>query len=132
MTRGHTPMCHDASVGDRSIDAEDASRRTFLAEERTYLAWLRSGLAAIAVSLAVGRLLPELLDEDQGVYRMLGIGYGLLGIFLIGYGAVRQRALERQLLAGGFAPLPPWVLATLGTVGCTLGIATVATLLFGI
>ncbi|MDH4113142.1 MAG: DUF202 domain-containing protein, partial [Actinomycetota bacterium] len=56
----------------------DASRRTFLAEERTYLAWLRSGLAAIAVSLAVGRLLPELLDADQGVYRALGIGYGLL------------------------------------------------------
>jgi uncharacterized membrane protein YidH (DUF202 family) len=125
-------MCHDAWVGDRSTDGRDASRRTFLAEERTFLSWLRSGLAAIAVSLAVGRLLPELLDEDQAVYRWLGVGYGLLGIFLIGYGAVRQRIVEQRLLTGGFAPLPPWVLATLGSAGAVLGIATVATLLLGI
>ena len=110
----------------------DASRRTFLAEERTYLAWLRSGLAAIAVSLAVGRLLPELIDADQAIYRVLGIGYGLLGVFLIAYGAARQRTVERRLLSGGFAPLPLWVVATLGSVGLLLGLATVATLLLGI
>lgn len=110
----------------------DASTRTFLAEERTFLAWIRSGLAAIAVSLAVGRLLPELLDADQGVYRTLGIGYGALGVFLIGYGAVRQRTVERHLRAGGFVPLPLWVVATLGIAGLALGVATVATLLVGI
>ena len=32
-------------------------------EERTLLAWWRSGLAALAVALGVGRLLPALLDE---------------------------------------------------------------------
>ena len=57
---------------------QDASRRTLLAEERTFLAWFRSGLAAIAVSLAVGRLLPALVEGDQRVYRLLGIVYGLL------------------------------------------------------
>lgn len=110
----------------------DASRRTLLAEERTYLAWLRSGLAAIAVSLAVGRLLPELLDADQDVYRVLGIGYGALGVFLMAYGAVRQRSVERRLRTGGFAPLPLWVVVALGAGGLTLGLATVATLLYGI
>ena len=109
-----------------------ASRRTFLAEERTFLAWFRSGLAAIAVSLAVGRLLPELLNSDQGVYRVLGIGYGLLGVFLIAYGSARQRTVERRLLEGGFAPLPLWVLVTLGSVGLALGAGTVATLLYGV
>ena len=112
--------------------APDATRRTFLAEERTYLAWLRSGLGAIAVSLAVGRLLPELLDDDQTVYRRLGVGYGLLGVFLIGYGAVRQRTVERHLLAGGFAPLPLWVLVSLGTSGLVLSVGTVVTLLSGL
>jgi putative membrane protein len=111
---------------------DDATRRTFLAEERTFLAWLRSGLAAIAVSLAVGRLLPALLDADQTAYRVLGIGYGLLGIFLMAYGAVRQRTVERHLLAGGFAPLPPWVVVTLGSCGLLLAAATVATLLYGV
>jgi uncharacterized membrane protein YidH (DUF202 family) len=32
----------------------DASRRTYLAEERTLLAWWRSGLAAFAVAVGVG------------------------------------------------------------------------------
>ena len=77
----------------------------------------------------MGRLLPELLDADQAVYRTLGIGYGALGIFLFGYGAVRQRTVERHLRAGGFVPLPVWVVATLGIAGLALGVATVATLL---
>jgi putative membrane protein len=119
-------------VSDHESPSTDASIRTFLAEERTFLAWIRSGLAAIAVSLAVGRLLPELLDADQGVYRTLGIGYGALGVFLIGYGAVRQRMVERSLLAGGFVPLPLWVVGTLGIAGLALGVATVATLLQGV
>ncbi|HWC71282.1 MAG TPA: DUF202 domain-containing protein [Actinomycetota bacterium] len=111
--------------------AIDASRRTFLAEERTFLAWVRSGLAAIAVSLGVGRVLPVLLDSNRLAYRLLGIGYGVLGVFLVVYGAIRQRVVERQLGAGGFAPLPLWVVAGLGGAGLVLGTATLATLLFG-
>jgi putative membrane protein len=38
----------------------DATRRTRLANERTYLAWWRTGLTALAVSFGAGRLLPEL------------------------------------------------------------------------
>ncbi len=38
---------------------EDATRRTRLANERTYLAWWRSGLTALAVGLAAGKLVPE-------------------------------------------------------------------------
>lgn len=119
-------------MSDGSTDGRDASRRTFLAEERTFLSWLRSGLAAIAVSLAVGRLLPELLDEDRAVYRWLGVGYGLLGVFLVTYGAVRLRVVERHLRSGGFAPLPLWVVGGLGAAGLGLGGATVLTLLDGI
>jgi putative membrane protein len=123
---------HHVVTSDPAPDpAIDATRRTFLAEERTFLAWLRSGLAAIAVSLAVGRLLPALLDADQDVYRVLGVGYGLLGIFLMVYGAIRQRVVERHLVAGGFARLPLWVVLILGGAGLVLGVATVATLLFG-
>lgn len=124
---------HPVTAADPETDpAIDATRRTFLAEERTFLAWLRSGLASIAVSLAVGRLLPVLLDEDQGFYRLLGLGYGLVGIFLMVYGAIRQRVVERHLATGGFAPLPLWVVLVLGGAGLVLGVATVATLLSGV
>lgn len=127
-------VCHHVVVNeDRpSASPDDATRRTFLAEERTFLAWLRSGLAAIAVSLAVGRLLPELLDADDGAYRLLGVGYGVLGVFLLGYGATRQRRVERALAVGSFPPLPVWVVTALGAAGLVLGAATVATLVFGV
>jgi putative membrane protein len=38
----------------RFDDAQDATRRTLLANERTYLAWWRTGLTSLAVSLAAG------------------------------------------------------------------------------
>jgi uncharacterized membrane protein YidH (DUF202 family) len=44
-------------------DAVDATRRTHLASERTELAWWRTGLAALAVAVGVGRVVPGL---DRG------------------------------------------------------------------
>src|SRR4249920_3427477 len=41
-------------------EAVDATRRTHLANERTQLAWWRTGLTALAVALGVGRVVPEL------------------------------------------------------------------------
>jgi putative membrane protein len=84
----------------------DASRRTYLAEERTLLAWWRSGLAAFAVSVGVGRLLPALLDEDgQGPFVVLGVAYALLGLGLVLFGSLRERMQAKVLAEGGFAPL---------------------------
>ena len=102
----------------------DASRRTYLAAERTYLAWLRSGLAALGVSLGVGRLLPALLDASPGPYVALGIGFGVFGLFLFVFGAVRQRAVERALVTGTFRPLPRSVVAGLAIVGVALSVGT--------
>ena len=38
----------------------DALRRTRLANERTYLAWWRSALTALAVAVGTGRIAPGL------------------------------------------------------------------------
>jgi putative membrane protein len=38
----------------------DASRRTRLANERTYLAWMRSSLTALAVAVGAGKIVPTL------------------------------------------------------------------------
>jgi len=65
-------------------EIRDASRRTYLAEERTLLAWWRSGLAAFAVAIGVGRLLPALLDDPgRGPFVALGVAYALLGLTLV-------------------------------------------------
>ena len=102
----------------------DPSRRTYLANERTYLAWLRSALAALGVSVAVGRLVPALLGASPGPYVALGMGFGVLGLFLFVFGAARQRAVERALATGVFRPLPAWVVLGLAVTGAVLSVAT--------
>jgi putative membrane protein len=44
-------------------EARDATRRTRLASERTYLAWWRTGLTTLAVSVGTGKIVPELSGE---------------------------------------------------------------------
>ncbi len=106
-------------------DLVDASRRTYLAAERTYLAWYRSGLAALAVSMGVGRLVPSLIDAAAGPFVALGVGFALLGLFMVVFGAVRQRAVQRGLRSGTFVPMPDWTVLALAFGGATLAIATI-------
>jgi putative membrane protein len=82
---------------DTDPGRDSAPRRTYLAAERTYLAWLRTGLASIGIALAVGRLIPALIDASQSAFAVLGIGYGLLGVFLIVYAAVSARRIRTAL-----------------------------------
>ncbi len=58
---------------------QDAPRRTWLAAERTYLAWLRTGLGALGLALAVGRLIPALVDVSHVEFGLLGEQYVLVG-----------------------------------------------------
>jgi putative membrane protein len=111
------------------VELEDATRRTRLATERTYLAWLRSGLTALAVGLAAGKLIPELSNEASWPYELLGVGYALLGIALIGYGLRRQYAVEAAVSRGEWAPLDPRVATALAALGVLLGAATIVVML---
>ena len=113
-----------------SGDVEDAMRRTQLANERTYLAWLRSGLTALAVALAAGKLVPELSSGASWPYELLGVGYALLGIVLISYGHRRQSSVEAALRRGEWTPIDARVSAVLTVAGSLLGVATVVVVLF--
>jgi putative membrane protein len=105
--------------------AGDASRRTRLASERTQLAWWRTGLTALAVGLAVGRLLPELaVDVVQWPYVALGAGFALYGVLLIWYGGVRAAEVDRAVAEGGYAASETWISSALGAIGIGLGVAT--------
>ena len=109
---------------ERFEDAVDATRRTRLASERTYLAWWRSALAAFAVSLGVGKVVPELTSGVSVGYEIVGIGYALLGIAFIGYGFWRQQVMERALLEGRFVPFDRRAALAFTLAGVALGIAT--------
>ena len=98
-----------------------APRRTLMAAERTYLAWLRTGLGAIGVSLAVGRVIPALLGTSHAAYTLLGLGYGVLGGFLVCYALLRARRLQAALAHGERVRMDGWALVF--TTGFTLVLA---------
>jgi len=121
----------DEAVGPEDRDFGDPTRRTYFAEERTLLAWWRSGLGALAVSLGVGRIAPSITHASRGPYVALGLGYAIAGIVFVFYGSWRQRAQERALALGRFRALDrPLVLAMTGWLAM-LAIATLLLVLLG-
>src|SRR6478736_2591655 len=105
----------------------DASRRTYLAGERTQLAWWRTGLTALAVALGVGRVVPELSGNGaRWPYVIAGVGFALWGIFAVAYGTASREAMEKALREGRFRDAPTWPLRTLTVTGIALGLLTAA------
>lgn len=113
-----------------SPEAVDATRRTYLASERTELAWWRTGLTALAVALGVGRVVPG-LDENatRWPYELVGVFFALYGVAVIAYGSRRRVVMERALAAGRYPDPPRFAHAALAGAGVALGLLTVALIL---
>ncbi len=112
-----------ASSDGRHVEqATDATRRTRLANERTYLAWWRTGLASLAVGLGAGKLVPALAPGVQWPYTLAGIGFAGIGVIFIGYAFVRHRRVERALSRGEYAPPEEHLIAALAVIGVLLGL----------
>jgi uncharacterized membrane protein YidH (DUF202 family) len=103
----------------------EASRRTRFAEERTLLAWWRTGIAAAAVALAVGGIVPKLSGLPKGRFVALGVGYGVLAIAFFVGGAIRARLSHDALERNAFAALPEWVVISMASYMSALIVLTV-------
>lgn len=105
-------------------------RRTSLAGERTLLAWWRTGFTAIAVALAVGRVLPELAPHStRWPYVVIGIGFGLYGVALIAFGTRRIATLNTELGIPAQDRSVQRSMAVLASVGVLLGMGTIILIL---
>ena len=113
------------SVAAEFDDARDATRRTRLANERTYLAWWRTGLTALAVSFGAGRLVPELTGGPRWPFEAIGIAFAVVGIAFMAYGYVRHREVDAALARGDYASLPGRAAIVFAGVGTLLGLATI-------
>ena len=109
--------------GGRFDEAGDATRRTRLANERTYLAWWRTGLTAFAVSLASGKLVPALTEESRWPYVAVGIGFALLGLAFVGYGFRRMREVDAAIARGEYERPDERFMGILAATGVVLGCA---------
>jgi inner membrane protein YidH len=108
-----------------ATDAPDATRRTQLANERTFLAWWRTGLTTFAVSFAAGRLVPELAGGPRWPYEIIGVAFAIVGVTFMAYGYVRHRSVEVALSRGGSATLPNRAAVLFACLGGLLGFATI-------
>jgi putative membrane protein len=100
------------------------SRRTVLASERTWLAWFRTGIAVSAAAIAVGGVIPHLVDTSQNAFIALGVGYAILAACVFIHGYFRHKEIAHALEADLDVPSgEAWMLGlTLG--GALLALAT--------
>jgi putative membrane protein len=103
--------------GDVRAVGRPPDYRFSLANERTFLAWLRTGLALVGGGLAVAQFLPgDLLPVVLGVI-LLAIG-GLVAIRAVDHWARAERAMRLG------EPLPPSRFPAFLALAIALGAAT--------
>jgi putative membrane protein len=103
--------------------AEDAKRepdyRFTLANERTFLAYVRTALAMMAAAVAVVKLVPG--NDLSWVRRLLGVLLGLLSLVVAGTAYARYRSVQKAMEDG--QPLPRS--AALPVLGVALAVGAV-------
>lgn len=104
----------------------DSRARTHLANERTFLAWLRTGLSLVAVGLAAAGFLPFDLVPGFPYVTTFSSLLVLSGIVMALYGAARYVKASRQIETGSYDPaimaivIIAIVISVLGILGIPL------------
>jgi putative membrane protein len=96
---------------------DDSLVRDHLANERTFLAWLRTGAAGMSVGVGIARFVE---GGDDGHTVLAGVILVVVGALGVAYGTVRYRRVARRIERGdlglGEDTLGPTVAAvTVGT-----------------
>jgi putative membrane protein len=101
-----------------------------LANERTFLAWVRTGAAIVVFGFAIGRFsiaMRQLTALQGHAVRSVGISVVMgsftivAGVVLVVAGLARYRKTRAQLIAGTFEP-----------AGFVLDLITIVTVVFGL
>jgi putative membrane protein len=104
--------------------------RDHLANERTFLAWVRTGAAIVVFGFAIGRFAIAIRQltalqghpvRTAGISVWLGSGTIAAGVVLVVAGLLRYHKTRAQLDAGTFEP-----------AGFVLDLITILTVLFGL
>lgn len=81
------------------LDNEGSTARDHLANERTFLAWVRTALGTVGL----GVVLERLVGRDDLVTSVAGATLVLYGAGMIGYALLRYEHVARLLRDGRFA-----------------------------
>ena len=108
----------------RSAADPDSRARTHLANERTFLAWLRTGLSLIAVGLAAAGFLPADLVPGFPYVRSFAALLVLFGTVMVPYGASRYMRAYQQIETGSYNSAGTAIVAIAAMIGL-LGILAI-------
>jgi putative membrane protein len=125
-TQWFTPV--DMKLLAKDAQLRLAYDRTHLANERTFAAWLRTGLSVAAGGIAVAHLVPE-PSRNSLVALALGAAFVLLGVGILVYGARRYARSAAALNRDSGAPSPVAPRAVYLLASC-ISILLLAVLLF--
>ncbi|MDA2809611.1 DUF202 domain-containing protein [Nocardiopsis sp. RSe5-2] len=103
-------------MGDRVEGESEPDYRFTLANERTFLAWIRTALALVAGAVAVLHLVP--LDWGDAARLTVGLALTLLAVVITAYAPLRWLQVQRLMRRG--LPLPLSALPLVTTVGVAL------------
>jgi putative membrane protein len=104
--------------------SEEPDYRFTYANERTFLAWVRTCVALIGVGVAAVQFLPPL--DVAGGRRAVGTAFITLGAVICVVAQRQWSANDRAMRAG--LPLPPSLLVPVVTIGVVLLALVVAAL----
>lgn len=113
-----------------SSESNPNRARDHLANERTFLAWVRTGAAIVVFGFAIGRFSIALRQltalqghpiHRSGISVWMGATSIVLGVLLVVAGLVRYRKTRDRLDQGAFEP-----------AGFVLDLVTALTVLFGL
>lgn len=87
--------------------------RDHLANERTYLAWMRSGIALMGFGVVIVRLRilqPPLAPQPPGNGWKLGLAFSLVGLLTVLFSTQHYFGVRRDIDEDTYEPADRWVL----------------------
>jgi putative membrane protein len=106
----------DRDTGSTPGNEPDTDYRFSLANERTFLSWIRTSIALLAGGVAVARFAPDASDGRVASAVLAGLCIVLGGMLAVG-AFLHQRRVHGAMAAG--RPLPRSLLVPLVTGGIT-------------
>jgi putative membrane protein len=89
--------------------------RDHLANERTYLAWMRSGIALLGFGVLIVRirvLSPPLAPHPPGFGWKLGLAFSIVGLLMVGLSSLHYFGVRNDIEEDAYDPPDRWVLVS--------------------